>query len=75
MEVRSFFKLQVLQQCLLMQTILLCIQSTLKPMPIHPHFIPWSSCEGIGLGGVRSPVGIVGVWSTVTHSAEDPTGE
>ncbi|KAL4073295.1 hypothetical protein V8B97DRAFT_1869417 [Scleroderma yunnanense] len=33
------------------------------------------NCEGIGLGSVRSPVGIVGVWTTLTHSAEDPTGE
>ncbi|KAG6329029.1 hypothetical protein ID866_10061 [Astraeus odoratus] len=30
--------------------------------------------EGIGLGGVRSQAGILGVWSTVFHDREDPVG-
>ena len=41
----------------------------------HIALIPLFSCEGVGLGSIRSPLGIVGVWSTVGHGAEDPTGE
>ncbi|KAI6102344.1 hypothetical protein EDD16DRAFT_365202 [Pisolithus croceorrhizus] len=35
---------------------------------------PVWNCEGIGLGGVRSQAGVLGVWSTVFHDAEDPVG-
>ncbi|KAL4081186.1 hypothetical protein J3A83DRAFT_4083853 [Scleroderma citrinum] len=35
---------------------------------------PVWNCEGIGLGGVCSQAGVLGVWSTVFHDAEDPVG-
>ncbi|TFK52690.1 hypothetical protein OE88DRAFT_1658096 [Heliocybe sulcata] len=33
----------------------------------------WSS-EGIQIGGVRSPYGVLGSWTTVFHDAHDPIG-
>ncbi|KAI6014718.1 hypothetical protein BKA83DRAFT_4087848 [Pisolithus microcarpus] len=35
---------------------------------------PVWNCDGIGLGGVRSQAGVLGVWSTVFHDSEDPVG-
>ncbi|KAG6336882.1 hypothetical protein ID866_2208 [Astraeus odoratus] len=32
------------------------------------------NCEGIGLGSIRSPAGVVGVWSSFAHGDEDPVG-
>ncbi|KAI5981728.1 hypothetical protein EDD15DRAFT_2331204 [Pisolithus albus] len=44
-----------------------CVWTTLT------HWV-FFSCDGIGLGGVRSQAGVLGVWSTVFHDGEDPVG-
>ncbi|KII86844.1 hypothetical protein PLICRDRAFT_164215 [Plicaturopsis crispa FD-325 SS-3] len=32
------------------------------------------SCEGVQVGGVRSPFGVIGAWTTVFHHIQDPVG-
>ncbi|KAH8091065.1 hypothetical protein BXZ70DRAFT_954171 [Cristinia sonorae] len=39
----------------------------------EPGLPMWSS-EGIQVGGVRSPFGVLGVWTTVSHDLHDPVG-
>lgn len=52
--------------------------SLIHPAPFvvdHPNFFPTCcSTQAISIGGVGSQAGVLGVWSTVFHDAEDPLG-
>ena len=46
------------------------------PVMISPGLcsIVTSSAEGVQVGGVQSPFGVLGIWTTVHHEAIDPVG-
>lgn len=40
---------------------------------IYDNTPQWSSC-GVQVGSVGSAIGVIGVWTTVSHSEDDPVG-
>lgn len=46
-----------------------------SPVKLTSTLRPWSSSEGVQVGGVRSLFGVLGSWTTVFHDAADPVGQ